>query len=240
MALETTLPETPSSPRNETEISLLDTLRTDTREAHASLEAKLDLLNRSLSLPDYARLLEGYARIYAKLEPWIEVALGSGSFRGKIRYAERRKGAKIFSDRAAVASILIARGSSARARIRPAEFNFFPESKASDSLAFAAALGFLYVLEGSTLGGRVLVKHFRAELPELSSESGLAFFSGYGDETGSRWRAFTEAFGNASANFTGDERRSATRAANAAFALFERTLSQAFPNSQGTPSGLPS
>lgn len=50
-------------------------------------------------------------------------------------------------------------------------------------------LGALYVSEGSTLGGQVIRKALRrnsafAAIPES------AFFTGYGEETGARWRSF--------------------------------------------------
>lgn len=45
----------------------------------------------------------------------------------------------------------------------------------------SGGLGVAYVLEGSTLGGRVLARR-----PALA---GWRFFEGYGDDTGSLWRA---------------------------------------------------
>ena len=55
-----------------------------------------------------------------------------------------------------------------------------------------AALGALYVLEGSTLGGRVIRKMLLKH-PSLSlDESKLKFFNGYGDATGEKWKAFQQ------------------------------------------------
>jgi heme oxygenase len=50
-------------------------------------------------------------------------------------------------------------------------------------------LGCLYVLEGATLGGRVITQRLAANLG-LQAVSGSAFFSGYGTETAVRWHAF--------------------------------------------------
>jgi heme oxygenase len=50
------------------------------------------------------------------------------------------------------------------------------------------ALGRLYVLEGSTLGGTFIDRHL-AGLPALGGVR-LGAFSPYGAETGSMWRAF--------------------------------------------------
>ncbi|HEX2561443.1 biliverdin-producing heme oxygenase [Phenylobacterium sp.] len=51
----------------------------------------------------------------------------------------------------------------------------------------AHALGFAYVLEGSTLGGRVIRKRLRAAGLPLE---GTGFFDIYGPETGRRWQDF--------------------------------------------------
>lgn len=54
---------------------------------------------------------------------------------------------------------------------------------------FGAAVGALYVLEGSTLGGQVISRQFREKLG-VTPERGGKFFHGYGDATGRRWREF--------------------------------------------------
>jgi heme oxygenase len=51
----------------------------------------------------------------------------------------------------------------------------------------AEALGMLYVLEGSTLGGRFIAGALAAR---GVTDPDLAFLDPYGDETGARWRAF--------------------------------------------------
>jgi heme oxygenase len=50
-------------------------------------------------------------------------------------------------------------------------------------------LGCLYVIEGATLGGRVITQHLQKQLG-LTPESGGAFFDGYGTKTGPRWKEF--------------------------------------------------
>ena len=56
----------------------------------------------------------------------------------------------------------------------------------------AFALGMAYVIEGSTLGGRVILKHLSSRI-NVTERQGAAFFAGYGRETGARWRQFLEA-----------------------------------------------
>jgi heme oxygenase len=49
-------------------------------------------------------------------------------------------------------------------------------------------MGALYVLEGSTLGGRVIGRHIAAT-HGLTGE-GLAYYAGHGTRTGAMWSAF--------------------------------------------------
>jgi len=52
--------------------------------------------------------------------------------------------------------------------------------------------GCLYVIEGATLGGQIIMKHLHRNLG-LSANSGGSFFDGYGCETGPQWKAFCAA-----------------------------------------------
>lgn len=52
----------------------------------------------------------------------------------------------------------------------------------------ADLLGFLYVKEGSLLGGRVILKHLSTSLP--ARQSSFRFFSGLGENTGRHWQEF--------------------------------------------------
>ena len=54
------------------------------------------------------------------------------------------------------------------------------------------ALGFMYVVEGSTLGGRIILKHLKAKLGISEEECGT-FFAGYKASTGIRWKDFLHA-----------------------------------------------
>lgn len=56
----------------------------------------------------------------------------------------------------------------------------------------SAAFGAVYVVEGATLGGQVIARQVIPALA-LSPEKGCRFFSGYGAETGDRWRETRDA-----------------------------------------------
>ena len=52
------------------------------------------------------------------------------------------------------------------------------------------AAGALYVLEGSTLGGQIIVKHLQKAMP--ASFVNAAYFSCYQQKTGSMWKEFLQ------------------------------------------------
>jgi heme oxygenase len=60
-------------------------------------------------------------------------------------------------------------------------------TKSNISIPFA--LGILYVVEGSSLGGRFILKNLET-IPGLDQQKGVAYFSGYGNKTGSYWKNF--------------------------------------------------
>ncbi len=47
----------------------------------------------------------------------------------------------------------------------------------------------MYVLEGSTLGGKFLYNHINKTLG-LDTTNGASYFYGYGPQTGSKWNTF--------------------------------------------------
>lgn len=55
----------------------------------------------------------------------------------------------------------------------------------------AALMGMAYVIEGSTLGGRVIARHLQKKLG-LNETNGASFFAGHGENTGKMWTAFLE------------------------------------------------
>jgi heme oxygenase (biliverdin-IX-beta and delta-forming) len=79
------------------------------------------------------------------------------------------------------------------------------------------ALGSAYVIEGATLGGRVIAKAARTNLG-IGASSGGRFFDGYGRDTGSAWRRFVDQLERSIASH---ERARAARAAAATFDALE-------------------
>jgi len=52
--------------------------------------------------------------------------------------------------------------------------------------SFPRALGSLYVMEGSTLGGRIILRHLETLQINIPTNA-MSFFAGHGAETGSMW-----------------------------------------------------
>lgn len=63
----------------------------------------------------------------------------------------------------------------------------FPAYPAIDGLS--RYIGYLYVKQGSTLGGQVISKHLQRSLGLVPHQTNH-FFAGFGPETGERWKKF--------------------------------------------------
>ena len=153
---------------------LLPRLREETLTRHESLERHLNLLRPDISLADYRSLLEAFYGFYSSWErrafPLLDQDL-LGFF------DERRKTPLLERDLRFLGSNPAAIESCSCTLPR------------MDSLP--AILGSLYVLEGATLGGQVLTRHFARHLNVFPGR-GCSFFFSYGPEVGRYWRSFCE------------------------------------------------
>jgi heme oxygenase len=83
------------------------------------------------------------------------------------------------------------------------------------------AMGCLYVMEGSTLGGKMIYKRVQQQLG-LDYTSGASFFYGYGTETGHKWKYFQQALTSFSSTYQTDQQ--IIKTANDTFARFKNWL----------------
>ena len=151
---------------------LASRLRSDTREAHQHLEDALALLE---GRPTAARFLQALERFHGFHAVW-EAGVAAASpplasvFAGRSRLDALRRD-------------LLALG------LAPEEVDRLPRCGAARALTGdpRAALGSLYVMEGSTLGGQVISRAIADAT--WAPPGGLAYFAPYGAETGPRWRA---------------------------------------------------
>jgi heme oxygenase len=147
-------------------------LREATRDSHDQVEGELRLLDGSLTPQRYREVLERFHGYYAVLEP----ALDAWHEReGLLDWPARRKLHLLAADLGELGAP------------DPADLPMCPEVLAIASSA--EALGALYVIEGSTLGGAVIARRLRAQ---GFAPSALGFFSCYGSDVGGRWRTWSE------------------------------------------------
>jgi heme oxygenase len=91
------------------------------------------------------------------------------------------------------------------------------------------ALGILYVLEGSTLGGKSITQMLlRNGIPGLDS-GGLRFFNFYGENTGRMWKGFLQV-----AEEHREDIGDMLHAANETFFLFQQWIEQTLFHEQST------
>ena len=78
------------------------------------------------------------------------------------------------------------------------------------------ALGLMYVLEGSTLGGRVILKAL-ARNPDFADVKAFRFYEGHGEDTGHFWKKYQEILINEANDESAED-----RIVNAANKTFEK------------------
>jgi heme oxygenase len=188
---------------------LLTVLRGASGAQHARLEAGLDILRPALDPEWYRRLLAVFHGYYCPLEAavgridgWSAVGLDPGP---------RRKSPLLRAD-------LVALGMTTRAITRLPRCRELPVVR-----SLPAVLGCLYVTEGATLGGRLILPHVCAVLG-VAPGAGASFFHGYGAATNTLWSSFTDAL--AALPVDAAVERTVVESAVATFATLERWLGE--------------
>ncbi|RYY57808.1 MAG: hypothetical protein EOO09_00855 [Chitinophagaceae bacterium] len=163
---------------------VIEKLRAGTRQTHEELEQEmLPLIREATDTTSYARLLRLFYGYYRPLEKGIETYLDNSVLPD---LEGRRKTSWILDD-------LHSLGQDGPVAEDPG---------APLITSRADALGALYVMEGSSLGGKVICKMIGENLG-LQATTSLSFFYGYGGQTGSKWKEFLQALDKFSG--TGEE-----------------------------------
>ncbi|MVN92040.1 biliverdin-producing heme oxygenase [Mucilaginibacter aquatilis] len=153
---------------------LSEKLKTETLSNHQQLEKKLVAQMKAIrSESDYAALLQLFYTYFGALEKRIDQYITPAILAD---YADRRKTealAKDISDLGAEPSSLA------------------PETALPPINNQLEAYGALYVIEGSTLGGKIISKMMAQQLA-LENNKGLSFFTGYADKSNEMWDKFKE------------------------------------------------
>lgn len=147
----------------------LSRLRAATSGLHLDVERRLDLLGQLSSAPARRRIVERFYGLHAgaELVLWPRLAGVAG-----LDLEARRRTDWLRRD-------LVSLGSSAIGA---------PVCRLAPPASTAEALGFFYVLEGSTLGGKIIRRAVEVAGADMT---GLGFLNPYGAAVGERWRALT-------------------------------------------------
>ncbi|MBC7501663.1 MAG: biliverdin-producing heme oxygenase [Herminiimonas sp.] len=157
---------------------MLKALKAATSSRHAALERRFPLLDPNMSIASYRQFIQWLFGFYAPLETqlmsvssWEAIGL---DYRPRQKTPRLRQDLLILGDTDTIIAAL-------------------PHCDHLPPLMNEAQLwGCLYVIEGATLGGQIIMKHLHSNLG-LSANSGASFFDGYGCETGTQWKAFCAA-----------------------------------------------
>ncbi len=183
---------------------LTERIKAATQEYHQQTEKILiGKMKNMRSVNDYTDILKVFYGYFGGLEKQIDKYINPTNLTD---YDERRKTAALANDVLAFGNVLPQQASG---RQLPAI--------ESGLQAFGAA----YVIEGSTLGGKIISKMVQQHLG-ITDGKGLSFFNGYGEETNNKWAAFQQVLNNVAA--TPEKEDKVIAAANDTFKKFKEWM----------------
>jgi heme oxygenase len=178
-------------------LTLSAQLRTSSRSAHIAVEEAFDLDVRLADLRTYAHLLGVLRDVYGAAEDALGMLDGWESLTPSIDPRSRRRAALLDRD---LDELGVRAGDRAPWPVSTGELG-----------SLAAGLGCLYVLEGSTLGGRIVAQRARRV---LGRQVPVAFFSSAGRQhLGADWSSLLAALDSFGAEHGVNDRRRAVGAA---------------------------
>lgn len=160
--------------------STMDRLRRETAAEHALLERATRMMAPDLSLGDYHHYLAEMRAVHAAVEPCLAQVAGLAAVLPDVE--DRRKLPLLERDLDRLAASLGA--------LAPPSPDRHPSLPCA---SVAEALGVLYVLEGSTLGGRLIRRHL-AQVLGSRVNGATSYLDAYPD-VGVMWRRFGAAVG---------------------------------------------
>ena len=185
-------------------VTLSEKLKQGTKQNHQQLEKLVVAHLRPISSPEeYIKVLQMFSGYFGALEDKIKKYISNSQLPD---YAGRRKTESIANDIKIMGGTVPAK----------AKENELPEIK-----NYLQAFGALYVIEGSTLGGKIISQMVAKQL-NLTDSNALSFFSGYGNETDRMWASFKEVLDS---NFQNpEEEKIITDTANETFLKFKQWI----------------
>ena len=188
-------------------VSLRATLKSVTAPLHEALEAAAPLAQPHVTRPQYVQALAQLWGWYATLEPQVLSCAALDDLLPHVKI-ERRKVPWLERDLDALLE--------GDWRERLPRCDDVPSSQ-----GLPRAIGCAYVMEGATLGGRVLFKRFAREW-NMTPGTGGRFLCGYGEASGRMWQRFVSAID--AAPFDAADRAQCAAAACESFESLRRWL----------------
>ncbi|MGB8191476.1 MAG: biliverdin-producing heme oxygenase [Chitinophagaceae bacterium] len=152
---------------------LSESLKQATRIPHAELEKlMIERIRRTSTTTAYLDLLRLFYGYYKPVEEQIDRFIDRNHLAD---YSSRRKSAAIVSD---------------MQQLNSDHYNKLCRDLPSINNS-SQSFGALYVLEGSTLGGRIIAQMLEKNMGSAAPAS-FSFFNGYGESAGTMWSVFKD------------------------------------------------
>jgi len=147
---------------------LNEQLKESTRPSHQALEKKMvSMIKKIRTRQDYVTFLKLMYGYYSALEKRVQ------DYVSDFEIGKRRKAERLLED-----------------------ISYFESASTPDLCkdlppitSHAEALGAMYVMEDSTMGGKIIASMIEGQAG-INGPSGFSFFNGYGDDTGRMWEEF--------------------------------------------------
>lgn len=193
-------------------MDILERVREETRGSHDRLEAVAlsdRIMEGSLQPEEYKKLLLVHCLVHRELEALLEKR-GVREHFPELQFDERKKMPLLQKDVEELAIGEEALALPAAGQLPRAEEPY-------------GALGCMYVMEGATLGGNVIVKSLRKN-EHLSGIKNFHYFGCYGGDTGRRWKIFLEVLKEKGKE--AEAQQQIVEAAKATYGFFEDNFKQ--------------
>ncbi len=143
-------------------------LKDSTQASHQALEKKMvSIIKKIKTREDYVNFLKLMYGYYSALERSVQ------EYVTEMEIGKRRKAERLLQD-----------------------ISYFESTSTPDLCkelppisSHAEALGAMYVMEGSTMGGKIIARMIEGQAG-IDGPSGFSFFNGYGEETSKMWEEF--------------------------------------------------
>jgi heme oxygenase len=160
------------------ESDVMAVLKASTAEQHRAVENLMPFFREQFSLEDYTRTLAAFLGFFEPVEQ-------------SLRYAADWSAVGIDIDDRSRAHLL--RGDLRALGLSVSAIESLPRTSSLPPMGnLESALGCLYVLEGSTLGGQVIGRELARRFG-IDASTGASFFLSHGPRVGDMWREFCSA-----------------------------------------------